>query len=152
MPQCILDCGPAFVFWLFPTERFLGVLGQFIHTAKNPVKNLARNIEFLEDYKMLKMINPSDLSHYSTTRKMMMMLLKRSPLFNLPLILLFLLFNWQEIKLEYSRKNILAFGPAEDKKSLLLYPKTIRLRLGKCMLLLLKGLMIALRFLRFGRE
>jgi len=24
MPQCILDCGPAFVFWLFPTERFWG--------------------------------------------------------------------------------------------------------------------------------
>jgi len=70
--QCILDCGP-------PTERFLGVLGQFIHTAKNPGKNLARNIEFLEDYKLLKMINPSDLSHYSTTRKMMMMLLKIPP-------------------------------------------------------------------------
>lgn len=57
--RCLIDCGPAFTFWQFPTERLLGILGNFIHSKKNPGVNLKKNLQVLQDYFLLKASIPS---------------------------------------------------------------------------------------------
>ena len=60
--QSVVDCGPAFVFWQFPTERLLGLLQPYAQSTKNPTSNLIKNTLWIQYFMLLKQIT----SHFRT--------------------------------------------------------------------------------------
>jgi hypothetical protein len=42
--RSVRDCGPPFVYWQYPMERFCGICLPFIKSKRNPYSNLVKNI------------------------------------------------------------------------------------------------------------
>lgn len=54
--RSVRDCGPPFVFWQYPMERFCGICLPFIKSKRNPYQNLVNNISRRRQLKLIQHI------------------------------------------------------------------------------------------------